>query len=110
MERFGEFIKRLRTEKGLNQTQLAAKIGLDSGGLSKIETGKKDLKEEKLTLLARIFGISIEEIKKQYFSEKFAEDCLKYKCPNSVFELAEEKVKYIKSVNTKQGKLNFRQE
>lgn len=107
MERFGEYIKRLRVESGLNQTQLAAKIGLDSGGLSKIETGKKDLKEVKLDLLAKVFGICIEELKKQYFSEKFAEDCFKYKCPNTVFELAEQKVKYLKQINAKQSNLNF---
>lgn len=109
MERFGEFIKRLRIEKGFNQTQLAAKIGLDSGGLSKVETGKKDLKEEKLPLLAKVFSISIEELKKQYFSEKFAETCFNYKCPDSVFELAEEKVKYIRNAKVKQGKLNFKE-
>ena len=107
MERFGEYIRRLRIEKGLNQTQLAAKIGVDSGGLSKIETGKKNLKEKKLTLLAKIFGIDIEEIKKQYFSEKFAEDCYKYKCPDTVFQLAEQKVNYIRNVKAEQGKLNF---
>ena len=109
MERFGEYIRRLRIEMRLNQTQLAAKIGLDSGGLSKIETGKKDLKEEKLVLIAEIFGISQEEIKKQYFSEKFAEECFKYKCPDTVFELAEQKVKYIISVNSEQSILNFKE-
>jgi transcriptional regulator with XRE-family HTH domain len=36
MESFGDYIRRLRTENGLNQTELAAKIGLDSGGLSKV--------------------------------------------------------------------------
>lgn len=107
MEKFGEYIRRLRIEKGLNQTQLAAKIGLDSGGLSKIETGKKDLKEDKLTLVAKIFGISLEEIKKQYFSEKFAEDCYKYKCPDTVFKLAEQKVNYYKSTKIRQGRLNL---
>ena len=107
MERFGEYIRKLRVEKGLNQTQLAAKIGLDSGGLSKIETGKKDLKEDKLTLLAEVFEVSIEEIKSQYFSEKFAKDCFKYKCPETVFQLAEQKVKYIKNINTKQAQIKF---
>lgn len=107
MERFGEYIRRLRIEKGLNQTQLAAQIGLDSGGLSKIETGKKGLKEGKLNLLAVIFEVSNEEIKKQYFSERFAEDCYKNNCPDAVFVLAEQKVKYIKSANTKQGQINF---
>lgn len=108
MESFGEYIRRLRLERGLNQTQLAAKIGLDSGGLSKIETGKKDLKEEKLNALARIFNVSLEEIKVQYFSQRFAEDCCKYKCPDAVFEIAEKKIKYIKLKNTKQGKLNLK--
>ncbi len=107
MERFGEYIRKLRVEKGFNQTQLAAKIGLDSGGLSKIETGKKDLKEDKLTLLAEVFEVSIEEIKTQYFSEKFAQDCFKYKCPETVFQLAEQKVKYIKNINTKQAQIKF---
>ena len=107
MERFGEYIRRLRIEKGLNQTQLAAKIGLDSGGLSKIETGKKDLKEEKLNALAKIFNVNIEEIKNQYFSERFAEDCFKYKCPETVFQLAEEKTKYFKATKIKQGNFKF---
>lgn len=107
MERFGEYLRKLRIEKGLNQTQLAAKIGLDSGGLSKIETGKKDLKEDKLTLLAEVFEVSIEEIKSQYFSEKFAKDCFKYKCPETVFQLAEQKVQYIKNINTKQTQIKF---
>ena len=107
MERFGEYLRKLRIEKGLNQTQLAAKIGLDSGGLSKIETGKKDLKEDKLTLLSEVFEVSIEEIKSQYFSEKFAKDCFKYKCPETVFQLAEQKVQYIKNINTKQTQIKF---
>jgi transcriptional regulator with XRE-family HTH domain len=107
MESFGDYIRRLRTEKGLNQTELAAKIGLDSGGLSKVENGKKELKESKLQLLAKALKIDVTDIKKQYFSEKFAEDCFKYKCPDTVFQLAEEKAKYYKSVKTKQASLNL---
>lgn len=107
MESFGDYIRRLRVEQGLNQTELAAKVGLDSGGLSKVENGKKDLKEFKLDLFAKALNIKPEELKKQYFSEKFAEDCYKYKCPDTVFQLAEEKAKYYKSVKVKQGNLKF---
>mgnify|MGYP000152039407 FL=1 len=39
---FGEYIRKLRTENGLTLTQLGAKLGIDSGALSKIETGKKE--------------------------------------------------------------------
>ena len=107
MESFGEYIRRLRIEKGYNQTELAAKIGLDSGGLSKVENGKKELKEVKLQLLAKALKIDVTDIKKQYFSEKFAIDCYKYKCPDTVFQLAEEKAKYYKSIKVQQGKLNL---
>jgi transcriptional regulator with XRE-family HTH domain len=107
MESFGEYIRRLRTEKGLNQTELAAKIGLDSGGLSKVENGKKELKEARLELLAKALRVDVADMKKQYFSEKFAEDCFKYKCPDTVFQLAEKKAKYYKSIKVKQGTLNL---
>ena len=107
MESFGDYIRRLRAEKGLNQTELAAKVGLDSGGLSKIENGKKGLKEDKLVLFAKALGVPLEDLKKQFFSEKFAEDCYKYKCPETVFQLAEEKAKYYKATKVKQGNLKF---
>ena len=107
MESFGEYIRRLRTEKGFNQTELAAKVGLDSGGLSKIENGKKGLKEDKLNLFAKALEVTLDDIKKQFFSEKFAEDCYKYKCPETVFQLAEEKTKYFKAKKVKQAKLEL---
>ena len=107
MESFGNYIRRLRMEQGLNQTELAAKIGLDSGGLSKVENGKKELKEVKLELLAKALKADLADIKEQYLSEKFAVDCFIYKCSETVFQLAEKKAKYYKSLKTKQGILNL---
>ncbi|MCA1920226.1 MAG: helix-turn-helix domain-containing protein [Flavobacterium piscis] len=107
MESFGEYIRRHRIEQGLNQTELAAKIGLDSGGLSKVENGKKEIKENKLELLAKALNISIKELKEQYLSEKFAETCYEYNCSENVFQLAEKKVRYYKTTKIKQGKLNL---
>lgn len=107
MESFGGFIRRLRNIKGLNQTELAALIGLDSGGLSKIENDKKQLKEDKLIQLAKALEVEESEVKNLYFSERFAKECFKYKCSDSVFKLAEEKTKYYKSTKVKQGNLNL---
>lgn len=107
MERFGDYLRRLRVEKGLNQTELAAKIGLDSGGLSKVENGKKELNDNRLELLATALDVDIEVIKEQYLSEKFANDCFKYKCSETVFHLAEEKAKYFRTIRVKQGKLEL---
>ena len=50
---FGEYIRKLRTENGLTLTQLGAKLGIDSGALSKIETGKKEFDEKCLDNLAK---------------------------------------------------------
>ncbi|MEI6754157.1 MAG: helix-turn-helix transcriptional regulator [Paludibacter sp.] len=107
MNSFGEYIKQLRKERNLNQTQVAVQVGLDSGGLSKVETGKKMLKEVKLPLLADALSISLDELNIQFFSDKYAKECFKYKCSPEVFHVAEEKVNYIKSTNTTQTKLNF---
>lgn len=40
---FGEYIRKLRTESGLTLTQLGAKLGIDSGALSKTKQAKKSL-------------------------------------------------------------------
>ncbi len=48
MESFGQYIRRLRTEKGFTLTELGAKLKIDSAGLSKIETGNKKMKPETL--------------------------------------------------------------
>ncbi len=105
MESFGEYIKRLRLEKGLNQTELAAQVKLDSGGLSKVENGKKPLNEERLKLFALALDINEEELVKQYLSDQFAKETAYYNVSENVFQLAEEKTKYYKSKSLKQGKL-----
>ena len=56
---FGEYIRKLRTENGLTLTQLGAKLGIDSGALSKIETGKKEFDEKYLSNLANTFNLDI---------------------------------------------------
>ena len=109
IESFGRYIRRLRTEKGLNQTELAAKIKLDSGSMSKVENDKKYLDEEKLILLAKALNVNTEVMKKQYLSDRFAKESVKYKVEKSeaVYELAESKTKYYRNSNAKQGTLKY---
>lgn len=104
MESFGEYIKRLRNEKGLNQTELAVQVKLDGGGMSKVENDKKPLNEERLILLAKALGVDEKQLKKQYLSDQFAKKTLEYKVSDNVFQLAEQKTKYYNSINVKQGK------
>ena len=106
-ETIGEYIKKLRTENKLTLTQLAAKLDMDSANLSKIENGKREFDGKKLEKLAKVFKLNLSELKDEYFSEIFAKQSFKYRCSENVFELAEQKVQYIKVKNVKQAKLEI---
>jgi transcriptional regulator with XRE-family HTH domain len=93
-ETFGEFIRKLRTKENMTLTQLGAKLGIDSGALSKIETGKKRLDEKTLPILAKLFKLNLSEIKDEFFSELIANEIYENKCTENVLVLAEQKVKY----------------
>lgn len=99
---FGEYIRTLRTQRGLTLTQLGAKLGIDSGALSKIETGKKEFDEDCLANLAETFNLDLETLKSELISEKIANTLYQYKCSDNVLSLAEEKVKYIRQKNKTQ--------
>ena len=66
---FGEYIRGLRTQNNLTLTQLGAKLGIDSGALSKIETGKKEFDEACLPKLATAFNLDLETLKTELISE-----------------------------------------
>ncbi len=98
-ETFGQYIKRHRISKGFTLTELAAKLKLDSANLSKIENGKRELNQERLPLLAKALDLDTQHIKEEYFSDLIAKKLYENNCTDSVLELAEEKVKYYRSLN-----------
>ena len=104
---FGEYIRKLRNQNNFTLTQLGAKLGIDSGALSKIETGKKDFDERCLEKLADTFGLDIEELKNEYFGDQFAKKMYQYNCSPKTLIVAEEKMNYLKKINVKQGEINF---
>jgi HTH-type transcriptional regulator, competence development regulator len=106
-ETFGEYIRKLRTEKNLTLTQLAAQLGIDSANLSKIETGKREFDEKKLSKLSKIFKLDINHVKEEFYSEKIARKIYETNCSENTLILAEQKVKYMRQKNTKQSELNF---
>ncbi len=104
---FGEYIRKLRTQNHLTLTQLGAKLGIDSGALSKIETGKKEFDPVFLSKLAKAFNLNPEVLKSELISEKIAQTLCRYQCDQEVLALAEKKVKYIRQKNIKQATLKF---
>ncbi len=57
-----EFIKKLRTEKGLSQEQVATALGMSRPTYTAIESGKHDLDVEEAKKLASLFDIGIAEL------------------------------------------------
>jgi len=101
-ETFGEFIRKNRKQRGLTQTQFAAKIGIDAASVSKIETGKFILSEERLPALAKFCEMDIKTLREEYFSERIAHVLYNNKCSENTLVLAEQKMQYIKSKKVKQ--------
>ena len=104
---FGEYIKQLRTDKGLTLTELAALLKLDSANLSKIENGKREFDEKRLDKLANAFELDFEKLKAEYFGDQFAKKMYAYNCSSETLMVAEEKVNYLKSINVKQSEIDF---
>jgi transcriptional regulator with XRE-family HTH domain len=98
---FGQYIRKLRTGKGLTLTQLAAQVDLDSANLSKIENGKRFFDEKRLEKLSCALGEDISSLKSEYYSDFIAKKIYESACPENTLILAEQKVKYLKKTHTK---------
>lgn len=59
-KRIGERIATLRTEKGLTQTELAERAGIQRPHLVRIEQGIYDIRLSVLSALAEALGSSVE--------------------------------------------------
>jgi transcriptional regulator with XRE-family HTH domain len=57
--KFGELLKQLRTEAGMSQRDLAARLGVDFTYISKLENGKTDYAPSQKILreIAALFGV-----------------------------------------------------
>lgn len=107
MTSFGKFIKKEREKKGWSQTELGARIKINTPLVSRIENDKKTLAFDKVKLLTDAFEIDYQKVKDLYFADRTAKAAYKYKCSDAVFTLAEQQFEYHKAINSVQGKLNF---
>ena len=107
-EKFGMYIRKLRNQREMTLTHLAAKLDMDSANLSKIETGKREFDEKRLSKLAEALNIELEVIQNEFLSDLIAKRLYKVENYDSVLTLAEDKIKYYKSINIQQGKLLFK--
>jgi HTH-type transcriptional regulator, competence development regulator len=98
---FGEYIRLLRNENELTLTQLAAKLNLDSANLSKIENGKRDFDEKRLSKLAEIFKLDLTELRNEYVTDQIGKQIYETNCTKQLLQVAEEKAEYRRTLKEK---------
>lgn len=62
MAQLVENIKRLRTEKGLTQQDVAEIINMHRSNYSKVEKGEREISIDALVKLANFFGLTLDEL------------------------------------------------
>lgn len=62
MNNFGDFLYKLRKEKGLTQAELADALGVTNKAVSKWETGEAMPETSLLLPISRIFGVTVDEL------------------------------------------------
>ena len=107
MATFGEFLRKERERKELNQSDFGQQIGIIMTDISKIENGRKKFPFQNLEKLSKFISVDFNELKTLFVADILVEEVHKYKCSDIVFSVAEEQSKYLKNKNVKQGNFNF---
>ncbi|HBL74574.1 MAG: hypothetical protein A2W90_21025 [Bacteroidetes bacterium GWF2_42_66] len=107
MATFGEFLKKERNKKGLNQSDFGQHFGIIMTDVSKIENGRKKFPSTQLEKLAEFLNIDVVKIKDLFVADILVEEAQKYKCSDAVFSVAESQSRYNKEKNVKQSKMKF---
>jgi len=90
----GQKIKELREEVGLKQRELASKLNIGEGFLSKVENNQKLLKRDDLKKLSEIFNIEQSELETLWLGTKVYDLIKNETCSLGAIKVAEEQVKY----------------
>jgi transcriptional regulator with XRE-family HTH domain len=60
--RFGERLRKLRTDRGLTQVEFAEKLGIDRSYLADIERGNRNVSLMNIEVLAKGLGLSLSQL------------------------------------------------
>ncbi|MDH6356122.1 transcriptional regulator with XRE-family HTH domain, partial [Dysgonomonas sp. PH5-45] len=97
----GEILRERREKKGLLLRQVAALLDIDTAILSKVERGERKATKDHILKLADILDLNKEELLIHYLSEKIAYELVDEDVASQTLKVAEERVKYLKSHNSK---------
>lgn len=92
----GEKIRQLREKSGMKQRELAAKLDIGEGFLSKIENNQKLLKREDLKKLSELFNVTHSDLETLWLANKVYDLIKDENQGLDALKVAEEQVKYVK--------------
>lgn len=97
----GKRIKELRESSGLLQRELAAKLNIGEGFLSKVENDQKLLKRDDLMILSGIFNVDLSELETLWLANKLYDLIKDENNGLNALKVAEEQVVYKSNTNEK---------
>ena len=95
----GQKIKELREKKKMLQRELASKLEIGDGFLSKVERNQKVLKKEHLLSISEIFNYPYTELETLWLANKVYDIIKDENQAIQVLKVAEQELKYVRQEN-----------
>lgn len=96
---FGEHLRNLRETQSLTLKNVAEQIGIDTSLLAKIERNERQPTKQIIKQVAEFFKCNEQELLNNFLSDQIAYKILDEEADIEILKVAEEKVKYLKTVN-----------
>ena len=96
---FGELLRSLREETGQTLKTVAENLEMDTSLLAKIERNERQPTKHIIKQVAEFFKCNEQELLNNFLSDQIAYKILDEEADIEILKVAEEKVKYLKTVN-----------
>jgi HTH-type transcriptional regulator, competence development regulator len=96
---FGEHLRNLRENQSLTLKNVAEQIGIDTSLLAKIERNERQPTKLIIKQVAEFFNCNEQELLNNFLSDQIAYKIMDEEADIEILKVAEEKVKYLKTVN-----------
>jgi transcriptional regulator with XRE-family HTH domain len=96
---FGEHLRSLREDEGLTLKFVSEQISIDTSLLAKIERNERQPTKQIIRQVATLFKVDEKELQNNFLSDQIAYKILDEQADLSILKVAEEKVKYLKTIH-----------
>lgn len=95
---FGDTIKKLREENKLTLREVSEFLKIDTSMLGKIEKNNRKPNKEMIAKFSKLFSVSEKSLTIEFLSDNVAYQIKDEDLASEVLKVAEEKVKYLKTI------------